>query len=537
MIPELGRHVVERLRARADTLGVAVNATDAPPPVGPTGQGLREAIAAVESARAGAAEELAGLLLAVDQEGDAALLTEAGQLLLRTSPRVWLRLDVASRRAWWHAPRWSAAAAGRLIRGELSPLGLTVAACHLDGYVREAAVACLAETDEQLALPVLALRAADWVPQVRDRARAALEHRLAEPSGAALLETAPVGLALRDRHAGRWLADRIDTVFREGPDEVLAAALAAQDWRTRRTAHLTALTAGRLDLPRLLHAAEHDRDLPTRIRCAEAAVRAATAAGTVDLVRPLLSSGAAMVRAEAVHALARTGDLAPAHAALADRNPMVRAVAQAAVRHTGADPAQHYRRLALTPHPEPGTIAGLGETGTAQDTDLVHPFLDHPRPRGRAEAVRALRRLSAADPDILTPLLTDPSGAVTRQVTLALRPRASELDLTHLKDLVAADNPRHIRVAAYRLLHARDVWIRLLTDLQLISDASPEIRNRARNDLATWLRHEAATTYSMPQGSMAHALAALLSETEDELGPDRIRLLRFHLGLETRPTA
>ncbi len=195
-----------------------------------------------------------------------------------------------------------------------------------------------------------------------------------------------------------------------------------------------------------------------------------------------------MVRAEAVHALARTGDLAPAHTALIDRNPTVRAVAQAALRHAEADPAERYRRLAPTPHPEPGTIAGLGETGTAQDTGLVQPFLDHPQPRGRAEAVRALRRLSAADPDILAPLLTDPSGAVTRQVTLALRPRASELDLTHLQELLAPDNPRHIRATAYRLLHSRDVWIRLLTDLQLISDASPQIRNRARNDLAIWLR-------------------------------------------------
>ncbi|GGZ41078.1 hypothetical protein GCM10010344_02070 [Streptomyces bluensis] len=89
----------------------------------------------------------------------------------------------------------------------------------------------------------------------RLRARADVSRRpsapaLAEPSGAALAAAAAVALPLRERCEGRWLADG---------------------------------------------------DLLTRIRCAEAAVRTPAAAGTVDLVRALPSSGTAMMRAEAVH--------------------------------------------------------------------------------------------------------------------------------------------------------------------------------------------------------------------------------------------
>ncbi|MBO3744994.1 hypothetical protein J5X84_02865 [Streptosporangiaceae bacterium NEAU-GS5] len=532
MIDSIGRKLLRRLRARADDLGVPAPLSRDHLPVQPTARQLRDAAAAITSPGGRNADELAGLLLAVDRDGDPELLASAEQLLRQASPRVWLMLDAATRRAWWEAPRWSAAAVQRLSSGESSPLGLAVAAFHPDGHVREAAVGYLAELHDTLAMPALTLRAADWVPQVRDRARSALEHRLAEPSAAELVAAAAVAFTLRERREGRWLADRIEGVFRDGPVELLTTALAVSDWRTRRIAHLAALAAGRLDLARMLHAVRHDADLLIRIRCAEAAVRTAAAAGSVDRVRPLLSSGTAMVRAEAIDALARGGDIAPAIASLVDGNPIVRAVAQAALRRAGSDPVERYRRLVMHSLPAPAVIAGLGETGTAEDAEVIRASLDHAQARGRAEAVRALRRLGAAGPDTLFAMLTDPSGAVTRQVTITLRPWASRLDLTRLRELLNERNPQHVRVAAYRLLRERDMWTRLLVDLELVADPSPSMRSRARNDIAAWLTREAATTYSMPHGRTADALARQLCDVEDVLGPDRVRLLRFHLGLK-----
>jgi hypothetical protein len=134
-------------------------------------------------------------------------------------------------------------------------------------------------------------------------------------------------------------------------------------------------------------------------------------------------------------------------------------------------------------------------------------------------------------------MLTDPSGAVTRQVTIALRPWASRLDLARLRELLSANNPHHIRTAAYRLLHERDTWTRLLIDLELVAGPSPWMRDLARSDIAAWLTREAATTYSTPQGGTADALTRHLYDAEDALGPDQVRLLRFHLGLKPPSTA
>ena len=144
-------------------------------------------------------------------------------------------------------------------------LELVLAACNGNGHVREAAVVRLSETDHAATLPVLALRAADWVPQVRDRARLACRRRLDHVPAPAFAGIASVALALRDRRTGDWLAGVLESLLREGPDELLAAALTSVDRRTRRLAYTAALAADRLGLDRLLRSALTDGDLPIRI--------------------------------------------------------------------------------------------------------------------------------------------------------------------------------------------------------------------------------------------------------------------------------
>ena len=118
----------------------------------------------------------------------------------------------------------------------------------------------------------------------------------------------------------------------------------------------------------------------------------------------------------------------------------------------------------------------------------------------------------------------------------ALRPLAAGLDVDHLRTLLGAEQPPHVRLAAYRLLRQQDVWTRLRTDLELIDDTHLALRTRARTDLQTWVQREAATTYSMPQGQTAERLDQLMLAAESVLRADQIRLLRFHMGLGKHPT-
>lgn len=425
--------------------------------------------------------------------------------------RRWLEFDLAVRRTYYLDP-------DRL--GYVRPLA---DACSGNGFTREAAVAALAKRDDLVALPVLALRAADWVPQVRQRARKACQRYLKRNPAQAVEFLFPVAVAVRARKNGSWLADALEELLRDGPPEVLNAALVIKDRIARRAVYRIALESGRLDVKRMLHAARTDPDRPIRILCAKAVLRA-----DGEVARLLLSSGTAAIRAEALRALDEPG---PALDALPDRSAVVRATAQAILRASGVDVAARYREL-LTTLPAPPVIAGLGETGA--DVELLRPWLAHPSSRGRVEAVRALRRQGLTTPELLLPLLTDPVSSVTRQVALSLR--GEVLDERALWPLLWQPQPLHVRMAAFRLLRAHGTWTRLIANLRLIDDADPAVRREARNDLGNWLTRDAARTYSSPQGARADEISALLTENEAALGADRVRLLRFHLGLAPQAT-
>ncbi|MCG5465465.1 hypothetical protein MED01_003744 [Micromonospora sp. MED01] len=437
-------------------------------------------------------------------------------------------MDEALRGQWWSAPRWSRSLAADLADGEVELLHLVMAGCHRDGRIREAAVAHLADHAHPAALAVLALRTVDWVAEVRQRARGAVEVWWSSSRGS-LTQLAEMAFALRGRGEGAWLAEHVEGALRTLPLSGLEPLLAARDRRTRRAAYRAATTGGLLSLHRLTTAAMKDDDLPIRILCARGAVEVATDPAQL---RGLLLSSTALVRAEALQTVTAVGDLNAAEAALPDRHPLVRAIAQAALRRSGGDPAVSYRRLAAGwGPPAPGVIAGLGETGDAEDAGLVRRWLAHPRSRGRVEAVRALRRLGVTRSADLVSLLRDESGAVTRQVVVALRQDLGVLDPGMLEALLGPGNAPHVRFAGYRLLIAGNAWQRLVTNLRLIDDPDDRLRGSARADLSAWLGRQAATTYHGPSRKHAAELDELIEDARPILGEHTVRLLRFHAGL------
>lgn len=120
------------------------------------------------------AAEMALVLLAVARDGDELARVAAVDALSAAEPCWWVALDEALRNRWWWVPRWSRATAEALADGAgLDLLRLVLAGCHLDGRIREAVVTYLADQDHSAAVAVVALRASDWVAQVRDRARMA----------------------------------------------------------------------------------------------------------------------------------------------------------------------------------------------------------------------------------------------------------------------------------------------------------------------------------------------------------------------------
>ncbi|GIJ49188.1 hypothetical protein Val02_60740 [Virgisporangium aliadipatigenens] len=455
---------------------------------------------------------LAHAAVGAARERDAAARERMLETLDALDARCWLGLDATLRRY----RSWGGWPGG----GRFDPLRALLAACHRNGRIREAAVRRLADVRGPAALTVLAIRCADWVPELRAAARAALP---SDVDGRGLVALVDAALALGPRREGGWLFERILADLGEHPH--LGALLGAAPRPVRRAGYAAAIAAGRLPPETLVTAARCDPDPTVRLACAQSIVDSGDP-------RVLLTARSASVRALALRAL---DDPTAAAAALTDRHRRVRTAAQETLRRAGADPAERYRRLATHTPPAPAVLDGLGETGDERDAGIARQGLAHPRARGRVAALRALRRFGASRPADLLPLLHDGSPAVVRQAVTGLRHTPEAVPPALLADLLAPENPAHVRLAGFRLSAAGDAWQRLATDLRLVDDADERLRGTARADIASWLAFEAARVYHGPAPERAAELDGLLARAQAALGPERLRLLRFHAGLSVRP--
>ncbi|MBA9004185.1 HEAT repeat domain-containing protein [Thermomonospora cellulosilytica] len=489
------------------------------------------ALVAAAADRAGERWELAGRL--VDAARDRQAAEQALTALTAAPPALWPRLDDELRAASaYHATgRW------RVVVGGPRPLAALLAACSRNGREREWAVRSEAVRTDPRLLPVLMIRTADWAPPVREQARRTLDEMLAAPGVLSPEQAATVlGVAvlLRARLRGDHAFTAVARALAAAPDATLAAARAATDLRTRRAAHQIWLDSGRAGQDALVHAALTEIDPVSRVRCAAAVARTAARERDAARLERLLGARCARVRVEALTGLVEIGRPEAGVAFLRTRSTLLRATAQWAVRRAGEDPAGLYRAAvsagseadSRTGEVSPGAVAGLGECGTADDVDLLLPLLGHGRPRVRAEAVRAVRRLGGPM-DPIAAMLTDPAPAVVRAVTRALRGEPG-LPLTgRLWELLNGERPRHVRLGAHRLLRSRDAWTRVEADLVLITDPDPELAARGRADLVAWMRRDSATAYTPPSPAARERIRTLLTTAAPALGPDRTRLLRW----------
>ncbi|MFI9311493.1 hypothetical protein [Streptomyces triculaminicus] len=445
-----------------------------------------------------------------------------GAVLETAKAQDWVALDLAVRRLWV-LPSTDWLCAGNPAPNEPS---LAVALCHRDGRIRQAA---LASPGSAALLPLVAVRCADWVAPVREAARAVLRGALPGATPEVLSAAAAVILRVAERRHGGFARELLEVVLQD--DQIADALRGSADRAARRLGHRIAIERGRLSPSDLARIAVRDHDIVVQDLCADAALARTRDGGEHgEIVRLLLGARQARVRAAGVTALNRTGDTGQATAFLADRSGLVRACARWVLRQHGVEPLPHYRSLCASPDLPPGAAAGLGECGSAADAELLRPLLAHPLAAVRARAVWALRMVDAIEPDRLTPLLDDPSAAVVREASLALTPTAARIPEEWLRQRLTADRPRCVRAAAFRLLAAHGTAAQLRCFLTLLDDADPSLRARARAAVHGWGPADATAVYAtLPPAERAH-VDALLDRAQASLGKEPLYRLRWCLG-------
>lgn len=388
---------------------------------------------------------------------------------------------------------------GRVPSGT-GPVGVALASLARDGRVRERAVATLLAAPGPAAVPLLVMRAADPVSQVRDRARAGLALLLADDPAGYLAAAFPTALVTEARRFGRYAVALVTAALLQAGPAAQLELLDSSDAATRRRVFDLGLGFAWWTCDALVVMAESDRSRRIRVLAAGAVCRDAVWTNRGDVLRRLARSRYGEVRATAVTGLLRTGQIEEATRYLADPAALVRPIARVAARRLGLDASAHYRAALVPtdsnlggsaapaptdPHPGgsaafAGAVAGLAETGSAEDDGpQLEALLAHDDRRVRAAAVRGLRTLGAVDTARLVPMLRDPAPAVVREAALALRNEALPAGLAWE---LLGDDRRELRRAGYLLLGRQPVRDRLKGALMLAADPDSKLASRAGAD-------------------------------------------------------
>lgn len=411
-------------------------------------------------------------------------------------PAAWIALDAGVRAISWDPnlvvwlPAWEKTEGGPAVKDALlhgRPLTeaqLALALCHREGKVRAAAL--WRAVDLPGLLPLLVVRCSDWAAPVREVARRRLTETL-DAEGA--VRVMPVILRVGRRDRGDFVTVLATELLRAAPPGTLAPLYADPHRGVRRYAYRLAVDEGFLSPAELARAAARDSDPVVQSLCADSALAAVSDKDGAydDVLEPLLAARGPQARAAGVTALRRAGRTERAVAFLGDRSGVVRACARYVVRQGGGDPLPWYRERCARPEGlSPGVVIGLAECGERVDAELLWPLLDHPSPGVRARAVAGLRLLDVVDVRRLLPLLDDPAPGVVREVTAALLPSVGSLDTDRLTERLAQERPRHVRVAAFRLLHARDGLVRLRAAAALLDDPDDKLRRWGGQSVQRW---------------------------------------------------
>lgn len=467
---------------------------------------------------------LAEYLFGYRQAEDESLISRA---LVGIAPAQLPALEEAIRQIW-RGGRREPPFVQRALSGAVNePALFRLISFHPDGHVREAAVARLASSEDGSELPFLLLRCDDWVPQVRSAAERAVMPRLRDENAAAVTRNFSLiaRLALRGR-AEELLAKVAAAVVSPSYLRALSEVIAAGPREEARA--IVGFVINRVGeaMPPIVAAGVVSRDDLVRRLVAPFV----TSPETLEL---LVRDAVPAVRRAALETLARTSsDRARPHLerALLDGSAAVRETARVRLADAQLDFAAIYRQALSSPTSRKiaAALAGLAETGRADDAALAEPFLVHTSAAVRRAAMRCVLSLDGnAFAERIAPMLLDASRSVSASARDRLRKHVITIGAQSLQELFERAPSQHARLNVIRLMPLLSRWqaIGLLVAATTSNDAP--VADEARKFVRSWRRNYGSQ--SVPSRQDLARLASALDAAEGSLDRESLADIRFSL--------
>ena len=475
-----------------------------------------------------------------------AALETASRLVLAACPRDLVQLDrfIQESRLRWTLlfpllkarVLWDAAE-------RTTSIGLLAIACsNPDGHVREEALCKIESCHDGSELPFLLLRLDDWVAPVQMIAIRAVQSRLVPAFAARFIECFPIiaSLNLRQRARATKLVEWVRTLLLQ-PELAgeLLKGLGSPDRHVRR--HVLELCTESQHLaPRtVMEIAIQDPDFAVRLRATRLGKSRLAGEDARWLTQKLLSDPHPHLRADGLERFVGEEGAAARETlipALLHRAEVVRYTARYHLGKLGFTQfASHYRdalasdRLAVLR----AALAGLAQTGDAQDVERVRSFLHHPASSVARAALLAVAQLDKeAAREAALDLLQEGRPGVSKTARVVLHLQIRDSDRAALWRAISEGQSPQARERALGLAFECSTWVALPILLRAAALEQEEVRETASCCIREWLRSYRHSLYAPkpPTADELRECREAFSEASSVIDPENEGALREILG-------
>lgn len=483
----------------------------------------------LETGEPEAIPDLLPLLITGDKRTIQASAEAIHGLMRRLRPIDFVNFDQFVRQGWsnWHERRGSWYTMRPSDVRHIASIGaesvsiLGIASFHGSGFVREEAARLLGKIETGDELPFLLIRVNDWVEVVRSLARELVMARMRAGYLAHFLKWLP--LALRMGGAKRVDNSAILEAMRrlfEMPEahEMIGAGFASEDKFARRFCFDVALNLNVVGVETAIRMALKTRDLEVR-KAAVSKLGALLSNGEwVDLLVLARRDASAAVRRVALEIYRNKFPeraMEQFEGALLDANISIREMAQHFFGKSGTvDVRDYYVRSfgASKGRKLTAAIAGIGETGRAEDARLVEVCFEHSSAAVRAAALHTVARLNRdAYVDAFVFALEDASARVGREGTLALIRKTNLVGGPRLWAIYVRSQHVHTKRHVLYLLARINKWDSIAYLIRSLRETDEHLVELSKRYIARWFARY-NRSFVAPRTEQLKALRDVLAE-------------------------
>ena len=422
---------------------------------------------------------------------------------------------------------------------QASTIRLSMLTMHWSGYIREAAVRRMIREDESYSFPYFLLRLNDWVPEIRQLARAALELKLKPEHAKLWMEN--IMLVERLRICGRdqfeSFIESVHHLLRQKECRfVLHNARVSPEPSIRQFAFRISLEAEGTDTGMIMEQAIRDENPAIRRWAAQRVDRMLSGQKLREALLHMQLDSVPSIRREGLAVLA-TMYPDDAKAIIIDRlldsDLSVRDTARRYAKPwMKVSYAEWYLDVIWSEDQDhlAAAISGLGETGDKADAEVLYEYAKHPSIAVRKAVIRGLMRLDASSygTHFVHSLKSEQPG-ISREACRALMHHPYLIQPDEVAGLLSdPDALPHVVRNALRIISAMSKWNQVGLLLQQLPAARHGwVKQAIHRQLYNWARYPNRSNGSRLSAAERERLLKLLSLCGEELDNNLLHRLEW----------